>query len=69
MPGTGGSMLLFFGGSWNNGAPTSAIVALTMCNNSYKLGLICCERVGMITQMRLVNINGSTCWLDVYMQA
>lgn len=69
MAGTGGGMLIFFGGSWHNGAPTSAIVALTMCNDSYKLGLICCERLGMITQMRLVNVNGYQCWLDVYMQA
>lgn len=57
-------------GGWNNGAPSSAIISICCRHTAASMTLIHnFVTDGMIQQVRLVNISGSSYWFDAYMKA
>lgn len=61
---------LLISGGWNNGAPSSAIISI--CVRHTVASMLLLQNIatdGMIQQVRMVNVSGSTYWIDAYMKA
>lgn len=61
---------LLISGGWNNGAPSNAIISI--CVRHSVASMLLLQNIatdGMIQQVRMVNVSGSTYWIDAYMKA
>lgn len=62
------NFIIFIHGSWSSGAPTNAILNVSIVNKTASVSVLSCGYTGVISYIRVSNISGTHEWyLDAYL--